>query len=185
MAGSTPPAGSSGNSSQHIDPGSTATTQNLAPPTAALDPMTINSSTTDLDRIRDDINAMRTHHNDQRALKRLANETTSDDKDLLSDTNLINTISTHNNPPPLSINTQLPPSTTNSNPTLSSSAHTTTPPLPNDTSIPSPNNSMLSPTTTTKPFTFTDDVAKKNKQLEMLETIPDQILTMTAWTELD
>ncbi|KAF8590657.1 hypothetical protein K439DRAFT_1505095 [Ramaria rubella] len=178
MPGSAPPAGSSRNSSQHIDPGSTATTQNPAPPTAALGPTTINSSTMDLDRIRDDINAMRTRCNDQRALKRLANETTSDNEDLLSNTNLINTISTRNNPPPLSINTQLPPSTTNSNPTLSPSAHTTTPLLPNDTSIPPPNNSMLSLTTMTKPFAFADDVAKKNKQLEMLEMIPDQILTM-------
>ncbi|KAF8590104.1 hypothetical protein K439DRAFT_1657648 [Ramaria rubella] len=178
MTGSTPPAASSGNTSQHINPSSTANAQNPAPPTSALAPTTTgNISTTDLDQFSDDINAMRTRRNDNKAIKRLAKETTSDDEELLSDTNLFNNISSRNNPL-LNIITQLPPPNSNPDPNISTSTHTTTSNLPNNTPPTSSNTPTTSPTTTSKPFAFAVDVTKKNKQLEMLETIPDQILTM-------
>ncbi|KAF8573749.1 hypothetical protein K439DRAFT_1665681 [Ramaria rubella] len=178
MTGSTPPAASSENTSQYINLSSTANAQNLAPSTSALAPTTTgNISTMDLDQFRDDINAMRTRRNNNRAIKRLANETTSDDEELLSDTNFFNNLSSRNNPL-LSIITQLPPPNSNPDPNISTSTHTTNSNLPNNTPPTSSNTPTTSPTTTSKPFAFADDVAKKNKQLEMLETIPDQILTM-------
>ncbi|KAF8574264.1 hypothetical protein K439DRAFT_1624447 [Ramaria rubella] len=177
MTRSTPPAGSSGNTSQYIIPGSTATTQTLAPPNAAIVPTTTDNPSVDLNQLKDDINAMRTHRNDNRAIRRLANKTTSDDEELLSDANLINTISSHNNPP-LNIITQPFPSNTNSILTISTSTHTTASTSSNNTPNTSSDTPTNSPTTATKPFAFADDVAKKNKQLEMLETILDQILTM-------
>ncbi|KAF8585808.1 hypothetical protein K439DRAFT_1615690 [Ramaria rubella] len=178
MTGSTPPAGSSGNTSQHFDLNNTATPQNPMPPAPTITLAVNNGSITDLDHFRNDINAMRSCQNDKRVAKRLANETTSDDEELLSDTNLISTRSKHVTPPSLNISSQLSPTNNNTDLTISTSTHTSNSPLSNDTPPTSSNTPTSSPTINAKPVAFTGDIAKKNEQLEMLKTIPDQILTM-------
>ncbi|KAF8586735.1 hypothetical protein K439DRAFT_1614959 [Ramaria rubella] len=179
MTGSIPPAGSSGNTSQHITPENTATAQNPPPPTATLDPKTPTNHTPDLIRLRDDINTMRSHRNDARAAKCLINEPTSEDEEFLFDSNLIDLLST-NKTPTLTTNTNAPSKSSNTDLNTFGSNHThiTTLPLSNDGSINSSNITSTTSTAMSKPFAFSDYIARKNEQLEMLETIPDQILTM-------
>ncbi|KAF8576550.1 hypothetical protein K439DRAFT_1622768 [Ramaria rubella] len=96
----------------------------------------------------------------------------------MTDTTPFQTLSTRRTAPNLMTNTGITPNDLNTSQNSSTSTHITTPPLPNDLPPNSTGTPTLTPATAFKPFAFSDDVAKKNKQLEILETIPDQILTM-------
>ncbi|KAF8574252.1 hypothetical protein K439DRAFT_864373 [Ramaria rubella] len=152
------------------------TTQNPPPSKPAPDPKAITGSTPDLNRLKDDINAMRSRRNDARATKRLINEPISDDEEFLSDSNLISFLSSHK-APSLTFNTNVSSKNPSTDLNTLNSTHITTSPLPYDAPNNLSNTPTITSTTTSKPFAFSDDVARKNEQLEMLETIPDQILT--------